>query len=230
MHRPAGDQRPMDAIRRSRAASRWQLAAGIMLSLAVVFVIIRLFAVSDMLAHESAAHERDSKAADAALSRAQEQYGDLYRQYVEKTGEKPASVPSPAAVGKQGPAGQDATIQQVSSAVQAYCDQHGGCKGEKGKDGDSATVTMVAAAVAAYCDAHNGCAGRDGQPGQNGQNGDAGGTGGKGDTGAAGVSVTAMTCTDGRWVASFSDGQQQVTNAACSTEPAPTEVPTPAPS
>ena len=96
---------------------------------------------------------------------------------VGKTGPPPSDAQVQQAVNSYCASGRcDAkspTMQQVASAVAAYCNARGQCTPPKpadGKDGENATAAQIASAVASFC-ADDACDGDDGKDGENGRNG-----------------------------------------------------------
>lgn len=128
--------------------------------------------------------------------------------------------------------GRDPSISQVAAAVATYCNRRGECKGPKGEvgvtgqvgepgpTGPPPSVESVMSAVVTYCSSRNECRGPKGENGANGTDGK---------DGVNGRGISAVTCVDGQFVVSYSDGTQSDGIGDCQAGGVPPVINNPAP-
>lgn len=232
----------------NRTVAAWRILTWVM----VVIFVVGAATVAVYEGYQNAGAVRAQHTTDSELEashnqtyqatlNAQKLYQQLLSHGITPSAQKPSEVIQGTA-GSTGPAGSNATPEEIFSAVQSYCDENNQCtppaiagkngangtNGTNGQAGADASQSMVAAAVQAYCAANNGCVGptgATGTAGSNGADGAAGSNGADGAAGADGQPPTSWTYTDALGasytcsrVADFDASNPQYT---CSPTPAP---------
>lgn len=188
----------------SRFTWRDAIAIVIVLGTLALAVILGISAVTQLQAYA-----QQDRVQNALITKQADTIRKL-RDQITDLGKKPvASAPSKSEIekaiqgaeGPAGPAGQNATDEQVSEAVQDYCVAHGGCigiPGQTGAAGPGPTSDQIAAAVSDFCAANGGCvgpAGSNGADGADGADGAPGADGAAGPAGPAGATYTPVSQT-----------------------------------